>query len=290
MTQPASAIPTAAHAGGVHVDLDGGATEAAGALGLATLDALAWGPRLRCTTTSALVERFHAELRPRLAPFTLFGSGDFHHLSGVWLRAHEGPITLVSFDNHPDWDIRPPRWGCGGWLKRALDSSRVEAAHVWGCGNFELAWPGRVFRLRSDRLSVWPWAERLRAPDRRRYRCIERATWRASFETFCQSLRGKRLYVTIDMDCLDASSAITNWEQGLFALDDLVWALDRLRGFATLVGGDLCGARTGGQYARWTQRFAAAWDHPELPGIDDAAAQRLNLSAMTRLWPALTAS
>ena len=54
------------------------------------------------------------------------------------------PFTLVSFDNHPDWDIKPPYWSCGGWAARTLYTSRVERVSVWGCGNFELRWPSRL--------------------------------------------------------------------------------------------------------------------------------------------------
>src|SRR5581483_9454028 len=93
-----------------------------GVLGLPELDAREWGPRLRYVATRALVDRFTRTVAPRLAPFVLYGSGDFHYLSGVFVRraaAGAGPLTLVSFDNHPDWDVRPPYWSCGGWAARA---------------------------------------------------------------------------------------------------------------------------------------------------------------------------
>ena len=105
------------------------------------VDLRAWGPRLRFCALDREVEEFRAEVAPRIAEadFLLYGSGDFHHLSALWLRRHAeaGPITLVSFDNHPDWDIRPPKWCCGSWINRALDLPGVERAAVWGCGNFE---------------------------------------------------------------------------------------------------------------------------------------------------------
>ena len=36
-------------------------------------------------------------------------------------------------------------------------------------------------------------------------------------------------YVTIDLDCLNASVAVTNWEAGRFTIADLEWALGKLR-------------------------------------------------------------
>src|SRR6202035_2527552 len=84
-------------------------------LGLPRRDALAWGPRMRYHATPALIEAFGREVADELPPFVLYGSGDFHHLSGALLfaslRRGSAPVTLVSFDNHPDWDVRPPKWG-----------------------------------------------------------------------------------------------------------------------------------------------------------------------------------
>ena len=89
---------------------------------LPVLDARDWGPRLRFSVPSRLMEEFFGEYESQLAPFLVYGSGDFHHLSALWIRRLTEPFVLVSFDNHPDWDVRPPRWGCGGWINRASSS------------------------------------------------------------------------------------------------------------------------------------------------------------------------
>ena len=95
------------------------------------------------------------------------------------------PFTLVSFDNHPDWDIRPPKWCCGSWMNRALDLPSVERIAVWGCGNFECwGWPrvwGNHRDVRSGRLAVHPWADERPAADRARPGSITRETWREMF-------------------------------------------------------------------------------------------------------------
>ena len=98
----------------LHVDLDGAWSRDA-ATGAEYLDARQWGPRLRFSAPRAEMERFYEEVRPRLAPFTLYGSGEFHHLSALWLRQFRDPVVLVSFDNHPDWDVRPPH--CPGGVR-----------------------------------------------------------------------------------------------------------------------------------------------------------------------------
>src|SRR5437867_937808 len=99
----------------LHIDLDA-AMRGHSLPGLDDLDATEWGPRLRYCAPTILVEEFYEQVKPQLGAFTLYGSGDFHHLTALWLRQLSEPFTLVSFDNHPDWDLRPPRWCCGTWL------------------------------------------------------------------------------------------------------------------------------------------------------------------------------
>ena len=152
----------------VHIDLDGAwavdAAESAGAIPY--VDCRSWGPVLRYSSPARAIEEFYRFVEDHLAPFTLFGSGDFHHLTALWLRRILEPFVLISFDNHPDWDIRPPKWCCGTWMNRALELPILRQASIWGCGNFELNFPGYLFvsgkALREKRLEVWPWKERLK--------------------------------------------------------------------------------------------------------------------------------
>ena len=96
------------------------------------------------------------------------------------------------------------------------------------------------------------------------------------------------LYITIDLDCLCAEEAVTNWESGRFTLEDIAWALTQLReSSGRIVGGDICGAFSPPVYARRKQRFAAEMDHPKLPVVDLAMARKVNLRAFEALWPLL---
>ncbi len=118
---------------------------------------------MRFSAPPRLVEQFYREHKRNLAAaFLLYGSGDFHYLTALRLRSVTEPIVLVSFDNHPDWDVRPPKWACGGWINRALELPNVPRASVWGCGNFECWWPHQIFgNRRAERagfLDVHPWA------------------------------------------------------------------------------------------------------------------------------------
>jgi len=258
---------------------------------LTCIDLRAWGPRLRYHGRRDEVDAFYRQLEPQLTPFVLYGSGDFHYLAAIFLRRMKTPVTVISFDNHPDWDIRPPYWSCGGWVNRALEMPQVRRVSIWGCGNYELQFPSRLFAnrkaLRSGTLEVHPWAERQGRSVRRRFDCMTRQNWRERFERFCESLSGQDVYVTVDLDCLRAEEAVTNWENGLFIAEDVAWAVRRLRQSARLGAGDLCGAYSESEYARGFQRFAARWDHPKTAPVRLEHAREVNLLALGKLWPAL---
>jgi arginase family enzyme len=273
----------------LHLDLDGAWER--NSIPFETVDVKAWGPRLRFSAPSREVENFYREVEPKLAPFVLYGSGDFHYLTALWLRRVREPITIVSFDNHPDWDIRPPRWGCGSWVNRALELPQVKKVSVWGCGNFECWWPHKIFgnqrAERTGRLEVHPWADDRPASARERRGAVVRQDWQQRFLAFAKELTGDNVYVTIDLDCLRAEEAVTNWESGRFTLDDLEWALSELRNTARVVGGDICGAFSTAQYARRKQRFASEFDHPKLSRPEPAEIRRINTETLKRLWPLL---
>lgn len=259
---------------------------------LPAIDAREWGPRLRFSAPSRSIEEFFEQFHGGLGSFLVYGSGDFHHLTALWSRRLADPFVLLSFDNHPDWDVRPPRWGCGGWVNRALELPAVQKVSVWGCGNFECWWPRRLFgNRRAERrgeLEVHPWADGRPPKDQERRGAILRANWRAKFGQFVEALAGSNIYVTIDLDCLRPEEAVTNWESGRYSLDDLSWALATVRGKTKIVAGDICGAFSPPKYARSKQRFAAEMDHPKLPPIDFEAARKINLHAFKELWPVLT--
>lgn len=275
----------------LHLDLD----EAwpGDALGIKRVDARSWGLPLRFSAPGRVIERFYAGHAADLAtPFLLYGSGDFHHLTALRARSLPQPTVLISFDNHPDWDVRPPKWACGAWINRALELPQVRRATVWGCGNFECWWPHQIFgNRRAERagiLDVHPWADGRSEKDQRRRGAILRDNWRRCFEQFLQTIQGENLYVTIDLDCLQGGDAVTNWESGRFTVGDLQWALGKLREAGRVLGGDICGAYSPPRYARRKQRFAAEFDRPKLQQTSFDAARAINMATLEKLWPSLT--
>ncbi len=180
---------------GLHLNLDDAWPNEP--LGLPVVDARSWGPQLRFSGPPRLVAEFYREHETHLAaPFMLYGSGDFHYLTALRLRRVAGPVVVVSFDNHPDWDVRPPKWGCGGWVNRAVELSQVRHVAVWGCGNFECWWPVQIFgNRRAERLGileVHPWADDRPVKDRKRRGAILRDNWRKHYEQFLKSIVGEQ--------------------------------------------------------------------------------------------------
>ncbi len=110
---------------------------------------------------------------------------------------------------------------------------------------------------------------------------MTRENWRSRFESFASSLAGD-VYLTVDMDCLREEDAVTNWESGLFAADDVAWAISRL---PRVIAGDVCGAYSPPVYERGLQRFAAEWDHPRLGPRENARA--INTRSLEKIWPRL---
>lgn len=279
----------------LHLDLDGAWPEALG--DLPRIDLRHWGPRLRFVARRDEIETFARETSAAIseARFLAFGSGDFHHLTALWLRRFaDQTIALVSFDNHPDWDVRPPRWACGGWINRALElAPTLSLASVWGLSGLEYWWPHRIFSnhraLRNGRLEVHAWADERRARSQPTLlaSAMRPESWRERFTEFAHRLSGQRIYVTVDLDCLREDGAVTNWDSGRFTAEDLVWAIKELRGHANIVGGDLCGAWSMPVFARRGQALASRFDHPRLPARSEEVTRATNLRAFAAIWPAL---
>ena len=277
----------------MHLDLDG--AWPAEALAIPTLDVRLWGPRLRISLTKMMCAPSRGNCPANQFGFFCMVRATFITFLPLWHSAADTmnrPIRVVCFDNHPDWDIRPPRWACGAWVNRALESVAVERVSVWGCGNFEMNLPHRWFRnraaMRQGRLEIFPWMERQSPGAARRFPGISRADWQARFEKFAEGQSGAAVYVTVDMDCLREEDAATDWEPGLFSAQEVAWAIDRLRQHTTAIFGDVCGASSRPVYARPFQRFAGWWDHPSAKAGDPEQIRAKNVRSIRTIWPALT--
>ena len=58
---------------------------------------------------------------------TLYGSGDFHHVTLALIRQIREPFNLLVLDKHPDWMRGIPFLHCGTWLRHALRMATLNA-------------------------------------------------------------------------------------------------------------------------------------------------------------------
>src|SRR5207237_8802965 len=84
----------------VHLDLDAAWPD--DVLDVPRVDLRAWASKLRYVARRDDIEEFWEAVKGGVSPFLVYGSGDFHHLAGLFLRRINGdPVTVISFDNHP---------------------------------------------------------------------------------------------------------------------------------------------------------------------------------------------
>ena len=243
------------------------------------------GPQLRYLCTSAALNRFAASLDPaQRHQLTYYGSGDFHHMTAVLLRAFRAPLSVVVFDQHPDWDITSPVACCGSWVNAALKLRHIKKIVVIGAGDEDLGGHhllrGNTTALRNGRLEIYP-ATLTRSTTlsrrTRRLRCarqsdgtihwktVEQMGWDDLLTHVIAGLPTRQIYVSVDKDCLVAQNAISNWDAGELKLDDVCAAIARLGREREIVGADVTGEWSAGQPASPIFRAVSRADHPNLP-------------------------
>ena len=269
------------------------------------LDLRDLGPRLRLWSRPAALDelrtRLDGDLPASLGPALVFcGSGDFHHVTPILLRrAVEASgcdtVTVLHFDNHPDWVRFANGAHCGSWVGQAARLDAVTRLITIGVCSSDIRKPrpGRadLDLLTEQRLELYAY----RAPDGgaavalggREWPTIE-AMGEAAFAAFLPSrIATEAVYVTIDKDVLCAADAATNWDQGqtsLAFLKGLIAAV--LRGHR-LIGADVVGDWSppvyGGDPVARAMKWGEAWlDQPHaVPALAAVAAnEAVNLELL----------
>lgn len=272
------------------IDVDGSVTaqpaltEAAGQV----IDASALGPSLRLWASRRQMRAFGrmlADAGPvpgRGIDVTFIGSGDYNHLSAALIEAagrQFAPLTVVHFDNHPDWGYLPPAFHCGNWINRLLDMPEIARVITIGPCSDDLNAPqlkgGNIGALASGRLELYPWRH---APSRvwgrvgsgpghrrdggwLRWRNVA-ADWSAFLDELVQRLPPGPVWITIDKDVLGPADAVTNWDQGEMPVDMLLAAVRRIAAARRVAGADICGEYAPPLYPSVVKRLAARFEQP----------------------------
>jgi hypothetical protein len=292
------------------LDLDGAVTDQAALNSRyrpARYDARAWGPAIRLACRWGRFARFEqalagllgcdAERQPAL---TLYGSGDFHHVSLALVRRLKQPFNLLVLDKHPDWMRAVPFLHCGTWLYHAARLPLVRRVfHVGGDLDFDntFRWLAPWRMLRTGKITVLPairpfrrgaWAGVANEPVRPRPEAwTTPARLGELLEPFRPDLGRWPLYISLDKDVMTQSEAVVNWDSGQLTLPEVEMIVQAFLGAARgrLAGVDIVGdwspVRVHGTL-RWLLHLT---EHPRLDvNPDEAAAcnERTNLLLVDR--------
>ena len=301
------------------LDIDGSVAEQPGFAELISegsaqcLDFRAEERALRLWTSSARLRRLRERLAAASPPgrgplITFYGSGDYHHIATALIEACPEPLTVLHFDNHPDWVQFPPTHNCGGWINRTLALPQVRRVVTLGVCSGDLAYPqlktGNVAALASGRLEIHPWRaapSRVWGPvadgpgHRLRDGYIEwiglaSQPWQEFINALVARLPTEAVWLTIDKDVLRPADAATNWDQGEMPLDTLLAAIERIAAALDIVGVDVCGEYSVPRFSDPLKRFAAWLDRSDVEPAHDAQARndRTNRTLLAALGRAFS--
>jgi len=185
---------------------------------------------------------------------TFMGSGDFHHISallmGMMIEANDAPVTIIHFDNHPDWVHFQGGMHCGSWVNKALKMPQVEKVITIGVTSRDLVRPGfKGANLRAWKkgdIHLFPW----KSPNKRFSQMDISAMGEDIFLGMLRSqIKTRNVYITIDKDVLSHHDAITNWDQGKMPLPFLLHTLKFVLGGHHALGIDVTGDYSPIKYA-----------------------------------------
>jgi arginase family enzyme len=231
---------------------------------------------------------------------TFLGSGDFHHISNILISQFNEPISVIDFDFHPDWDILPPRLGCGSWVNETLKNKNILKFTLFGVSSSDISTfsiqTGNLRSLKNDRLEIYPYAH---APSLVFFRSVphnvsirkaeklffsKKIYWNELqsknlveyFMDIIKHLPSKKVYLSIDKDCLKNEFALTNWEEGKLSLEELLLVLKLIKDSLEIVGLDITGDYSKVSIEGRVKKIISQLDHPK-----DIKASHLPESAIT---------
>jgi arginase family enzyme len=271
-----------------------------------------WGTCIRLACSLARFWEFQRRIQALFGPhddapaLTLYGSGDFHHVTLALLRRLTTPFNLLVLDKHPDWMRGVPVMHCGTWLAHALRLPTLRRVfHVGGDLDFDNAyrWLAPWSDLRSGRIVVVPavrrftrgcWATVAHEPLRPQ---LEIPTTPERLDELLAAYRDELarvpLYITIDKDVLMSADAVVNWDSGHLTCREAQYVIaafvDAAQG--RLAGADLVGDWSPVRVRGWFRRLLHWTEHISQSVDADHAARRneetnLTLIAAMRPTPA----
>jgi hypothetical protein len=262
-----------------------------------------WGPHIRLACSFGRFRRFEGALARLFGSdadehpaLTLYGSGDFHHVSLALLHRLRRPVNLLVLDNHPDWMRGVPFLHCGTWLYHAARLPEVhQIIHVGGDVDFDnyyqalAPWP----QLRSGKIIVFPGRRRFErggwaqvAPEAVRSQPgvpTSLARIEKMIRPLRDELRGRPLYISLDKDVMVSRDAVVNWDSGHLTLPEVSRLLEV---FLRAAGGKVAGMDVVGDWSEvrlrgWLRHLMHWTMHPGLTVEPDDARQQNERTNLT---------
>lgn len=255
-------------------------------------------PRLRLQADRGALADLDARLGPhRAGDIHFIGSGDFHHLALLLVERAGRPLSVVHFDNHPDWTAWPSSLNCGSWVARALEQPNVLRVVTLGPDSSDLAAPqtkGAALRyLREGRLELHPFASSrtfyagrgfavpgaTAAPglngDGLAWHGLEEGDWHMRISEIAARLPDAPIWISLDKDVLTETEALTNWDQGRLSLAETLEAISIFARHRPVIGMDVCGDFSPAHNLGPWRRLLAHLDRAQRPD-QTAADTRIN--------------
>lgn len=236
---------------------------------LQIIDLLEYGPAARLWIgkqhAQELCEKIPSDGKNKI---TLYGSGDFHHISTLLMDKFEEDFCAVIFDMHPDLDNTFPKFSCGSWVNLIARKPSIKKIVMIGPSSEDLSFPHNMTfnfsYFKDGRVEIYPFYHEpsITASGRIVWDNLRDKDIKQFMAGIISRLPSKNIYISIDKDCLKRDYAVTNWEEGPITLDWLLDALRVLRDNANIIGMDITGDYSPITSDSMIKRICAAWDHP----------------------------
>ncbi len=180
--------------------------------------------------------------------FTLMGSGDFHHYSLALIKQYKAPLTIVLFDNHPDWMQPPHQYHCGTWVYSLARLPHVERIIIIGLESGDINGKsfksGDVESYLNQKIILLPYepviAEIIGSKTSTLHSLLK-SNLQAGITEIISHIATQQVYISVDKDCLRLEDAFTNWEQGSLPLATVVETIIAIKKKFEIVGADTVG-------------------------------------------------
>lgn len=180
--------------------------------------------------------------------FYLLGSGDYHHFSLGLINQYKEPLTVVLFDNHPDWMRPPHQYHCGTWVYGLARLPQVQRIIIIGLESGDLDGQnfkdGDVESYLNQKIILLPYKPitvEINDQQNTKLQSQLNNNLNAGIAEIISHIITNEVYISVDKDCLREKDAFTNWEQGTLPLSTVVATISAIKQQFNIVGADTVG-------------------------------------------------